>query len=495
MLCDIMNVYMRTSVPQEVVDLVIELKKAGHEAYVVGGSVRDIVLGKSPKDWDVATDALPEEIQRIFPDSVYENTFGTVGVKTRSEDKTLSVVEITTFRTETTYSDMRHPDEVVFTKRVEDDLARRDFTMNALALAPDGTVLDPYGGEKDIERKLIRAVGDPEERFREDALRLLRAVRFASELGFSIEEATLHALEKCAPLLKNIAAERIRDEFKKMLMSEGDGPMRGIVQLEKAGLLEYIIPELREGIGIAQNKHHTYTVWEHNIRALDYTAKKDYSFEVRFGALLHDVGKPRTKRGEGPNATFYAHEIVGGKMTRRILERLHFPKRTIEWVTHLVRQHLFYYNVGEVSEAGVRRFISRVGLDSIDDLLKIREADRIGSGVPKAVPYKTRHLRFMIDKVRRDPISPKMIKLNGSELMESLGLAPGPRVGKILAVLLEEVLDDPQRNIKEWLCERARVLNERTDAELDEMAQKAKETKEDYEQGIEEKMKSKYHVG
>lgn len=485
---------MNFSIPQEVVAIVVELKRRGFDAYIIGGSVRDMLMKKTPKDWDVATNARPEEIQEVFPESVYENDFGTVGVKTGSEDLSLAIIEVTTFRTEDTYSDFRRPDRVHFARTIEEDLGRRDLTMNAIALAPDGTLVDPYGGVRDIEARIIRAVGDPDERFKEDALRLMRAVRLAAQLGFSIEERTLRAIKRDAPLLKNIAAERIRDELSKLIMSPGQEAARGIERLEELGLLVSIMPELREGIGVAQNKHHIYTVWEHNVRALDYAAGKGYDLDIRLAALLHDVGKPRTKAGSGPNATFYAHEIVGARMARKMLERLKFPKRTVEYVTHLVRHHLFYYNVGEVTEAGVRRFLARVGEECVDDLLKIREADRIGSGVPKAVPYKTRHLRFMIEKVRRDPLSPKMLKLDGTELMEALGIQPGPRVGYILSVLLEEVLDDPGRNTKEVLVERARELNTRKDEELAALAAKAKGVKNEYEQGIEAKMKTKYHV-
>ena len=215
----------------------------------------------------------------------------------------------------------------------------------------------------------------------------------------------------------------------------------GIRELEKYDLLRHIIPELREGINCGQNKHHIYTVFEHNIRALQYTADKNYSNIVRLSSLLHDVGKPRVKYGDGPNSTFYNHEIVGGKITKKILERLHYPNETVEKISHLVRNHLFYYNVGEVTEAGVRRFLVRVGVENIDDLLKVREADRIGSGVPKAFPYKLRHLLFMIEKVKHDPLSPRMLKIKGDDVMRLLKIKPSPKVGFILSILLEEVLD------------------------------------------------------
>ncbi|HQA95766.1 MAG TPA: HD domain-containing protein [Candidatus Colwellbacteria bacterium] len=484
------------NIPAEVSAIIERLEKAGFKAYVVGGSVRDFLLGKKPKDWDVATDAAPEEIQEIFKESVYENTFGTVGVKTGSEDPDLKVIEVTTFRIEGKYSDKRHPDKVKFAKTIEEDLARRDFTINAMAMsAAKGKangIIDPFEGEIDLKKKIIRTVGDPDKRFEEDALRLMRAVRFSAELGFEIETKTFSAMKKNADLLESVSEERIRDEFEKIIMSERAA--QGVELLEAAGLLRHILPELREGIGVGQNKHHIYSIWEHSIKALDYAAKKNYSLEVRLAALLHDIGKPDTKRGDGPDSTFYNHEMVGAKIAKKIMERLKFPKKTSDKVVHLVRHHLFYYNVDEVTPAGVRRFIARVGEEHIDDLLKLREADRIGSGVPKAVPYKTRHLLFMIDKVKRDPISPKMIKLNGSDLMDSLRIEPGPRIGWILNILLEEVLDNPELNVKSKLEKRAEELNELSDKELAAMADKAKEAKQEFEEGIESEMKKRHYV-
>ncbi len=485
-------------IPEEVRRVITILTKGGFQAYIVGGCVRDLILSREPQDWDITTDAKPEEIQRLFPDSIYENEFGTVAVKTGSTDSRLAIIEVTTFRKEERYSDFRHPDKIEFAGTIEEDLARRDFTINALALsAIEGMadkIIDPFDGQIDLKKKLIRAVGDPEERFREDALRLMRAVRFSAELGFKIEEKTALAIKESAGRLKHIAQERIRDEFVKIIMSPNGGPYLGIIELEGFGLLKYFLPELREGIGVNQAKHHIYTVWEHNLLSLDYASRKNYSLEVRLGSLLHDVAKPRAKRGEGEEATFYNHEVVGAKMTRAALERLHFPNKVIDKVVHLVRWHLFYYNVGEVTEAGVRRFISRVGLEHIDDLLKVREADRIGSGVPKAFPYKLRHLQFMIEKVRTDPISPKMLALKGDEVMEILGIAPGPRVGWILAILLEEVLDDPTRNKRQYLVSRTKNLGDLKDEELKKIAEKAKERKEEFESGVEEEIKRRHRV-
>lgn len=480
-------------IPKEARAICAVLKLSGFEAYLVGGCVRDMIVGVEPKDWDVTTNARPEQIQELFPESVYENSFGTVAVKTESEDPKLKIVEVTTFRIEGKYSDKRHPDEVRFADKVEDDLSRRDFTINAMAYDIDtGEVIDPYGGREDLDAKVIRTVGDPMKRFEEDALRLMRAVRFAAEFGFMIEEYTEQALRKSAGLLEMIAKERIRDEFIKIIMTSKAA--EGVEELERAGLLQFIMPELRTGIGVGQNEHHIYSVWEHSLKALEYAAKQGYALEIRLAALLHDIGKPRTKVGDGKKSTFHNHELVGARMVVRMLDRLHFPKQVAEYVVHLVRYHMFYYNVGEVSPAGVRRFLARVGPESIDDLIKVREADRIGSGVPKAVPYKLRHLLFMIEKVKRDPISPKMLKIDGVEIMELLAMKPGPKIGKLLAVLLEEVIDDPFKNEKVLLKRRVQELNELDEKELDAMVAKAKEVKDEFEEGVEKEMKKQFHV-
>jgi poly(A) polymerase/tRNA nucleotidyltransferase (CCA-adding enzyme) len=500
---------MKINIPVEILKICNQLTKNNFVVYLVGGCVRDLVLGRKPKDWDLATDAKPEDIQRIFPDSIYENKFGTVAVKTDSDDVSLQIIELTTFRQEGRYSDKRHPEEVKFAKTIEDDLSRRDFTINAIALdlknnkdgfnfnnvqhcVVDVQIIDPFDGLVDLKKRVIRTVGDPEERFNEDALRLMRAIRLSIELDFSIEEKTFNALKKCAGFIEFIAKERIRDELIKILLTERAA--LGIQALEDAGLLHFIWPELREGIGVSQNKHHIYTVWEHNLKALDYAARKNYSLEVRLASLLHDVGKPRTKKGDGPDSTFYAHEIIGAKMAVKMLDRLHFSKNCIEKVSHLIRFHLFYYNVGEVTEAGVRRFLNRVGPENVEDLIKVREADRIGSGVPKAVPYKLRHLLFMIEKVKHDPISPKMLLVNGNDVMKILNTTPSPIVGKILVILLDEVLNDPKKNNREYLEMRIQELGRLDPSVLEGLALAAEKKKNEFELGVEEEIKKKYYV-
>ncbi len=463
------------------------LEDNGHRAYAVGGCVRDLLMGRPPTDWDVTTDASPERLQELFPDSFYDNAFGTVTVKTRSDDPVVWTVQVTPFRTEGVYSDKRHPDTVTFAKTLEEDLSRRDFTINAMALDLAGTLTDPYGGRADLDAKLVRAVGEAHERFDEDALRMMRAVRFAAQLGFAIEDKTLQAITEQSAGLAQISAERVRDEFTKII--DAPGAVTGVQLLEDVGLLEYIVPELREGIGVSQNLHHVYSVWEHNLRTLRYTVEQGYSFPVRMAALLHDVAKPRTKRGEGTHATFYAHDAVGARMVRVIMDRLHYPHEISDRVVRLVRYHMFYYNVGEVTASSVRRLLANIGPENVEDLLKVREGDRIGSGTPKAVPYKLRHLKYMIEKVSHDPISVKMLCVNGTDLMTELHLEPGPKFGLILNTLLAEVLDNPALNERDLLLARARELSASSATDLQKALERIERAREEEDR---ERMKKFY---
>lgn len=483
--------------PKEIVDVITTLQNAGFEAYLVGGCVRDLVMGKTPADWDVTTNARPEEIQKLFPESVYENEFGTVRVITKSDDSALKAIEITPFRKEAKYSDKRHPDAVSFADKLEDDLARRDFTVNAMAMEIQNDnlkfkIIDLFGGQNDIEKKIIRAVGDPNERFNEDALRMMRAVRFAVQLGFAIEENTARAIHEHAGLLRFIAKERVRDEFAKIIISEGAA--EGIELLRRLGLLILFLPELEEGWEIGQNKHHIYTVWEHNLRALAHAVKEKWQLPVRIGALFHDIAKPRCKVGDGPDSTFYNHEVVGAKMTFQILSRLRFPADFVKKVTTLVRYHLFYYNVDEVSESSVRRLIRRVGPAYMEDLIRVRICDRIGSGVPKAEPYKLRHFRFLVEKLQRDPISARMLTINGDAIKELTGVPQSPKIGFFLQTLLEEVLDDPAKNTKEYLEERVKKLAAMSDSELAVLAKQAKEKTLGLEEEAVGRIKKKHWV-
>lgn len=474
--------------PKEIIYIIEELNNAGYEAYAVGGCVRDLIMDQKPKDWDITTNARPKDIQKIFPDTFYENNFGTVTVKTDSDNQIFKEVQVTPYRVEGKYSDKRHPEEVQFVSKIEDDLSRRDFTVNALALAKNGKVIDLFEGQADIKKKIIRTVGDPKERFSEDALRLIRAVRFAAQLGFSIDGKTRKAVEENSEWLMAISKERIRDEFIKIIESEN--AYEGILLVENIGLLKYIVPELREGIGIEQNLHHIYTVWEHNARALKYAAEKKYSPSIRLAALFHDIGKPRTKRGEGKYSTFYGHDVVGARMVTEIMNRLKFPNDIADKIIKLVRYHMFFYNVGEVTESSVRRLMVNVGQENIEDLLKVREADRIGSGRPKAVPYKLRHMKYIIDKVSHDPISVKMLKIGGEDVMKELDIKPGPKIGLILNSLLAEVIDDPTKNIKEYLKQRIHELDKKSPEELKKALEKIEKAINEEEK---ERMK-KYYV-
>lgn len=479
------------TLPKEIKEIIKTLEEAGFEAYAVGGCVRDFILGREPYDWDITTNAKPEEIGKLFQKSVYENDFGTVAINTESGDPKLKVIEITTYRIEEKYTDKRHPDKVKFTTKIEDDLARRDFTVNAIAY--DGKkFVDPFKGEEDIKNKIIRTVGNPSNRFNEDALRLMRAARFAVQLGFGIEEKTAEAIKKNSGDLVAISKERIRDELVKIIMTER--AKNGIEMLHEFKLLKYIMPELEDGIDVGQNKHHIYTVWEHNLRALDWAATHGYKLENRIASLLHDVGKPKTKRGNGPNSTFYNHEVVGAKMAAKILERLKFSKKFIEKVVLLVRYHLFYYNVEEVTENSVRRLVRNVGPENMDDLLEVRIADRKGSGVPKAEPYKLRHLRAVIEKVSHDPISVKMLKINGDIIMKELKIEPGPKIGYMLNILLDEVLDEPKKNTKEHLMARIMELNKRPISELLKMFKIAQAKTQEAAEEEFKSIKKKYYV-
>ncbi len=482
-------------IPKEVKQIIASLNKAGFEAYIVGGCVRDFLLNKEPKDWDVTTNAKPEEIQRVFPDSFYENNFLTVTARTGSKKPELAEVEITTYRFEAKYSDKRHPDEVKYAKTLEEDLARRDFTINAMAIelkAQKKIVIDPFSGQKDLKAQVIKTVGNPEERFNEDALRMLRAARFAATLGFEIEKKTAQAIKKNSIWLEAISKERVRDEFLKIIMA--DKAADGIELLRELGLLKYIVPELLENYGVSQNKHHIYDCYQHALKSLEFSAQKKFNIYVRLAALFHDIGKPKTKSGEGKEATFYNHEIVGAKMAFQILNRLKFSKKDVEKITKLVRYHLFYYNVGEVGDSSVRRLVKNVGPENMEELLQVRQADRIGSGVPKAEPYKLRHLKYLIEKVAQDPISAKMLKINGNDLMKLLDIKPGPKIGQILDILLGYVLDDPKKNDKEFLEKEAKILGKLSDKELAKMAEKSKQERMRIETKKDEMTKAKYWV-
>ncbi len=485
------------NIPKEVKAIIEKLEKNKFKAHIVGGCARDFLRGVKPNDWDIATSAKPKEIQKLFPNSFYKNKFFTVTVQTKSKEKELKEIEITTYRLETKYTDKRHPEQIKFAKTIKQDLARRDFTVNAMALEVKDSkynIIDPFNGQKDLKNKIIKAAGNPEQRFSEDALRMMRAVRFSVSLNkeWKIESKTARAIKKNAVWLQAISKERIRDELMKMIMSKNAAD--GIETLRKLGLLKYIIPELEEGYKVPQNKHHIYDCYEHYIRSLDYAAKKGFNKYVRIAALLHDIGKPRVKQGKGKDATFYSHETVGAKITAQILNRLKFPKKDIEKITKLVRYHLFYYNTDEVGESSVRRLVRQAGPENMEELLQVRMSDRIGSGVPKAEPYKLRHLKYVIEKVSQDPISSKMLKISGNDIMEILKIKPGPKVGQILDILLGHILEKPEKNKKEFLRKEVKKLGKLNEKELLSLAQKSRKERQKIEMKRDEMTKKKYWV-
>ncbi|MBU3943040.1 HD domain-containing protein, partial [Patescibacteria group bacterium] len=384
--------------------------------------------------------------------------------------------------------------KVEWAKTIDEDLSRRDFTVNAMALRLGSgqglKVTDLFNGQSDFKNKIIRAVGEPKDRFNEDALRMMRAVRFASVLNYTIEEKTSEAIKESAFLMKVVSQERIRDEFIKIIMS--NKASEGIELLRVHGLLKYVIPELLEGYKVDQSKHHIYDCYEHAVNSLKYAVKKGFNNYVRIASLLHDIGKPKSKRGVGEKATFYGHEVVGERVTKKILERLKFPKKDIEKITKLVRYHLFYYNVDEVTEASVRKLVRKVGPESIQELLQVRMADRIGSGVPKAEPYKLRYLKYIVEKSAKDPISVKMLKLNGEEIMKILDIKPGQKIGQVLDILLGLVLDDPKNNKKVFLKKEVEKLGKLSDKGLNLLAKKSKEERDKIITKEDAMTKSKY---
>jgi putative nucleotidyltransferase with HDIG domain len=490
------------TLPVEVEQAINTLTSGGFEAYLVGGCVRDLLIGRKPKDWDITTNAKPEQIIALFPKTFYENSFGTVGVvNEQTTDETLKIIEVTPYRTESVYSDGRRPDAVEFSSRLEDDLKRRDFTINAIALCiagksgsgHKGQVIDLYNGIQDMAKGVIRTVGNPDERFAEDGLRILRAVRLSSELGFTINIDTQKAISGGAGILSKISKERIRDEFSKIVMSQK--PMDAIILLNKLSLLSYIVPEMVESVGIEQNQAHSFDVWEHLLRSLDHSAKKGLSLEVRLAVMLHDIGKPTTRRKGGNGEwTFYGHEVVGARMANAILARLRFPVKTIDKVVKLVRWHMFFSDTEQITLSAVRRIIAKVGRENIWDLMDLRGCDRVGTGRPKENPYRLRKYKSMIEEALRDPISVGMLAIDGSRIMEVTKIAPGPKIGHILHALLEEVLDDPTKNKKEYLEDRSMQLAVLSEQELKELGGKGRERKDEQEERALGDIRKKYWV-
>ena len=486
---------MQYRIPTEVKTVSDGLRKAGFEAYLVGGCVRDLIVGKEPKDWDVTTNATPEQIQGVFPESFYENDYGTVGVKTGSDDSRLAIIEVTPYRTESAYSDKRRPDAVSFGASLSEDLARRDFTINAIALDDDkGHLIDPYDGQKDIKDKLVRAVGDASLRFNEDALRMLRAVRFVAELDFGIDGDTAAAISQNSEHLSHVSRERVKDELVRILNSSQ--PMSALVLAQKLGILEFISPDLIRGVGVEQNQAHSYDVFEHLMRSMQHAADKEWPFDIRLAALFHDVSKPETRRwsDEKKEWTFHGHEVVGSRVTKKALENLHFPKETIDKVTKLVRWHMFFSDPEQITLSAVRRMITNVGEENIWDLLNLRICDRIGTGRPKEQPFRFRKYKAMVEQALRAPISVKMLETDGEHIMEMFHVNPGPKIGWTLNALLEEILDDSAKNTREYLDKRTEELLKMPEDELKKLGESGRQRREAAEDEEISKIMSKHHV-
>ncbi len=477
-------------IPEEITLILETLDNSNYEGYLVGGCVRDMLMNKIPKDWDITTNAKPDEIQALFPDSFYENDYGTVGIKT-----SIGVVEVTPYRKEGSYSDGRRPDSIEYTDDINKDLSRRDFTINAIAYSPlEKTLVDPFNGMIDIEAKLIKCVGEANERFSEDGLRILRMIRFSAQLDFSIDTNTLISAMDKRQILEKIAKERIKDEFCKILMSSD--AIKAFIYMSKIDILQYITIHLKEAVNVKQNGCHTYDVFEHLIRSLQCAVDKNYPLEIRLAALFHDIGKPSTRvfSKEKNDYTFYNHEVVGTKMTKQILNDLKFSHETINKVTKLIRWHMFFSDTDQITKSAVRRMISNVGRENIWDLINLRICDRVGTGRPKEDPYRLRKYMSMIEEVLADPTDASMLKIDGNDLINMLHVKSGPVIGIILNILLDKCLDNPELNTRESLLKISNELLHMNQDELDQLNKVALSHKK---QEIDEKIhniRSKYKV-
>jgi tRNA nucleotidyltransferase (CCA-adding enzyme) len=449
-----MTTFDLAHVPKDVFGIVQKLRDAGYASWIVGGCVRDSMLGRPVSDWDVATEAPPQSLMKVFPRAI----------PTGLQHGTVTLVigghhyEITTLRGETTYSDGRRPDAVHFVQEITADLARRDFTVNAIAVDPkSGHVVDPFGGTADLASKTLRAVGDPQQRFSEDGLRVLRAARFSATLEFDIEPATFAAIEPTLDTFRKVSAERVRDEWVKTMKARR--PSRAFGVMKESGILGVSCPELLEGVGMEQNKWHAFDVWGHAMACMDACAGDP---TLRIAALLHDVGKPRSRAfsDKTKDYTFYDHDRIGAEIADPICQRLRFSNDERQRIVALVRHHLFHYDAW--SDAAVRRWIRRVGKERIEDLFLLNEADLRGKAdvVPDETFASLVAMKAHVAKVLEEgaALSTRDLAIDGHVLMKELALKPGRIIGEVLEKLLEEVLVDPASNTREHLLERARAV-------------------------------------
>lgn len=432
--------------PNDVKYILQRLQEFNKEGYIVGGCVRDSLLDKKPQDWDICTSALPEEVRDIFASRTYV-------IPTGLKHGTVTIMlnhnhyEVTTFRQEGKYSNNRHPDTVVYTTDINKDLSRRDFTINAMAMGLSGQLIDPFDGQKDLGNRLIKTVGDPRERFNEDALRMLRAIRFSAQLDFTIAPKTLAAIKYNAHLLENISKERIRDELIKIL--ESPQPSDAFYLLYATELLEIFLPELAKGYGFSQRTpHHHLDIFEHTLNVVDKTPNR---LKLRLGALLHDIGKPATFTiDESGLGHFYRHNVVGEEIAGKILSRLRFPKEIKRDIKILVREHMNVF-INNWTEKTLKKFINRVGKDNVPDLLALHLADMEASASPTDY-QRFSALKDALEEVlnKKEPLTVKDLAISGRDLID-MGFEPGPRIGQTLNFLLEQVLEDASLNTKEKL--------------------------------------------
>lgn len=445
-------------IPKEVFDTVGKITNSGYECFIVGGAVRDLLLGRTTRDWDFTTNATPEQILEIFKDGYYNNTFGTVGVAL--EDSDLEPFEITTYRTESNYSDNRRPDKVSWGSSLEEDVSRRDFTINSMALqiGTDSSteVVDHHHGLEDLKLKLIRTVGNADTRFKEDALRMMRAVRIATELGFKIEEKTESSIKHNAGLINNISKERVKEELWKILAAPN--PVDGVEKLISSGICQIILPELLPSFEIDQKspeRHHIDDVGTHLLKSLANCRSHDPL--VRFATLIHDIGKPQTHKILSSGVvTFYNHEVVGSRIAAKIAERLKFSKNESTKLFKLVRWHQFTVDENQTDSA-IRRFIRNVGVENIEDMLTLRIADRLGGGA-RETSWRLEEFKKRLIEVQKQPFSVRDLKVTGNDLMEALGIPQGKAVGIILNKLFSKVEAGELANESEELLKKAKEL-------------------------------------
>jgi len=440
---------MGIKLPDKVLKVMKVFLEANAEIFVVGGAVRDLIIGREVKDWDFATNINPDEMKKLFPkNSFCENVYGTFSIVL----KTGEIFEVTTYRTERKYSDNRHPDKVDWGKTIDEDLKRRDFTINAMAIDIKGKITDVYGGMSDIQNRLIRAVGNADERFKEDALRMMRAVRIACQIEFVIEDKTFEAMQTNSELINKIAGERVRDELFKILTSSH--ATDGIKLLKSAGLLIQIMPEILAAEGMKQRGHHIYDVFTHSLEALKNCESTDPL--TRLATLIHDIGKPEVMKVINGTNTFHNHDIVGSRIANRIGKRLRLSNKDLDKLFRLVRWHMFTASEMQTDSA-VRRLIRNVTPEYLQDMIDLRRADRVGSGAKKT-SWRWELLKKRFVEVQKQPFSVKDLKVNGNDVMKILEIKPSRRVGEILDNLFAQVEIDPKLNDREILISKIKEI-------------------------------------